>query len=253
VSAESDSYGKEFRNSAGRRDAGKVPLMNEKRLRKRRPVRAGRPPRELAGEVDDRILEAARHVFLERGLGAASIDEIARRARAGKPTVYARFTNKEALFSAVVMRNVAKALERFAGHVPAGATLDERLTGLGAAVLDWALALNTVGLMRASIAEARRFPDLASSVHRMARERGEALVGRLLVEAAQPDALDALPAFAPEHLATTARLFMDLVFFPLILRALFGEEPAVLRDEIRPHVARSVKFFLAACRHGGVD
>jgi hypothetical protein len=78
-------------------------------------------------------------------------------------------------------------------------------------------------------------------------------VGRLLVEAAQPDALDALPAFAPEHLARTARFFMDLVFLPPILRALFGEEPDALRGEIGPHVAHSVKFFLAACRHGGVD
>jgi AcrR family transcriptional regulator len=234
------------------RNAGKSPLMSEKNRRKRRSIRAGRPPREFAGEVDDRILEAARSVFLERGLGGASIDEIARVARAGKPTVYARFANKEALFAAVVMRNVAKALERFEGHVPAGATIDERLTALGAAILDWALALNSVGLMRASIAEARRFPELASSVHRMARGRGEELVARLLVEAAQPDALDALAAFAPEHLATTTKFFMDLVFFPLILRALFGEEPAALRGEIAPHVARSVKFFLAACRRGGV-
>jgi hypothetical protein len=46
---------------------------------------------------------------------------------------------------------------------------------------------------------------------------------------------------------------MDLVFFPLILRALFGEEPDALRGEIRQQVARSVKFFLAACRHGGVN
>jgi AcrR family transcriptional regulator len=227
--------------------------MIEKHARSRGPVRVGRPPRELAGEVDDRILEAARRVFLERGLGGASIDEIARLARAGKPTVYARFANKEALFVAVVMRNVTKTLERFEGHVPAGATIDERLTGLGVAILDWALGLNIVGLMRASIAEARRFPDLASSVHRMARGRGEELVARLLVEAAQPDALDALRAFAPEHLATTTRLFMDLVFFPLILRALFGEEPAALRAEVAPHVARGVKFFLAACRHGGVS
>jgi hypothetical protein len=26
-----------------------------------------------------------------------------------------------------------------------------------------------------------------------------------------------------------------------------------LRDEIDPHVARSVAFFLTACRHGGID
>ncbi len=40
---------------------------------------------------------------------------------------------------------------------------------------------------------------------------------------------------------------------PLVLRALFGEKHKSLQAEIEPHVARSVAFFLAACRNGGVD
>jgi hypothetical protein len=42
------------------------------------------------------------------------------------------------------------------------------------------------------------------------------------------------------------------VVFPLLLRALHGEELKALCAEIEPHVARGVAFFLAACRHGGV-
>jgi hypothetical protein len=38
-------------------------------------VRVGRPPKELAGEVDARILDAARKLFLERGFEGASIDD----------------------------------------------------------------------------------------------------------------------------------------------------------------------------------
>jgi AcrR family transcriptional regulator len=53
---------------------------------KRAAVRFGRPPKELAGEVDTRIRAAARKVFLERGFEGASIDEIAEVARSGKPT-----------------------------------------------------------------------------------------------------------------------------------------------------------------------
>jgi hypothetical protein len=34
--------------------------------------------------------------------------------------------------------------------------------------------------------------------------------------------------------------------------ALFEVNPKTLQAEIGPHVARSVAFFLAACRHGGV-
>jgi AcrR family transcriptional regulator len=206
----------------------------------------------LAGEVDARILDAARRVFLERGLAGASMDEIARLASAGKPTIYARFASKEALFTAVVMRNVAAAAARFEGHVPAGATIDERLAGLGTTVLHWVLGGDTVNLMRVAISEAARFPDLATTVHRMARQRTEETVARLLGEAAQSDSLDALPAFAPERLAATTQFFTGLIFLPVIIRALFGEKLKVLRAEIGPHVARSVAFFLAACRQGGV-
>jgi AcrR family transcriptional regulator len=216
-------------------------------------VRTGRPPRELAGEVDERILDAARGVFLERGLAGTSMDEIASLASAGKPTIYSRFPNKEALFTAVVMRNVAAAIARFEGQTPAGATIEERLASVAATVLQWALVSETIDLMRVSIAESRRFPDLASSVHRMARERGTEAVGRLLGEAAQSNALGNLPAFAPERLGTTARFFQELVLLPLIMRALFGEKLKPLRAEIELHVKRSVVFFLAACKHGGIS
>jgi hypothetical protein len=87
----------------------------------------------------------------------------------------------------------------------------------------------------------------------MARERGEEAFARLLGEVAQSDELGKLPAFAPERLATTTRFFRDLVVLPLFLRALYGEKLKVLHAEIGPHVARSVAFFLAACRHDGVN
>jgi AcrR family transcriptional regulator len=216
---------------------------------RRRAVRTGRPPRELVGEVETRILDAARRVFLERGLAGASMDEIAWRACAGKPTIYARFPNKEALFTAVVMQSVAANVARFEDHRPTGATIEDRLESVAVTFLQWVLASDAVHLMRVAIAEAARFPDLASSVYGMARERGAKAVARLLAEAARSNDLGTLPAFAPERLGTTTRFFQDLVLFPLLLRALFGEKLKPLRAEIGPHVTRSVAFFLAACRH----
>lgn len=217
-----------------------------------RTLRSGRPPRALAGEVEARILDAARRAFLERGLAGASVDEIAELARAGKPTIYARFSSKEALFAAVLMHNVSINIARFQAHEAIGTTIEERLTGVGKAVLHWALSEDMVGLMRLVIAEAGRFPDLANTFDRMARERGSEAVARLLVEAVQSDRLAKLPAFAPKQLQTTTRMFLDLVFLPVMMRALLGEKLKPLRAEIAPHVARTVTFFLAACRLGGI-
>ncbi len=212
-------------------------------------VRSGRPPRALAGEVEERILDAARKVFLERGFEGASVDEIADVARAGKPTIYARFPGKEALFGAVMMRKVRENTGSFESITPAGTTIEERLTSIATAILSKVLVAETIGLCRATVAEARRFPDLAASVHRMARERASEAVAQLLGEL--PEA-DQLPGFAADRRATTARLFTELIVLPMLIRALFGEDPAALRAEIGPHVASTVAFVLAACRQGGI-
>jgi AcrR family transcriptional regulator len=213
-------------------------------------VRSGRPPRALAGEVEERILDAAKKVFLERGFEGASIDEIADVARAGKPTIYARFSGKETLFGAVMARKVREHTSAFESIEPTGATVEERLASIATAILDKVLAHETIGLCRASIAEARRFPELAASVHRMARERTSEAVARLLGELPESDQLQ---GFAADRRAATAHQFIELIVLPVMMRALFGEDLTVLRDEVGPHVARRVAFFLAACRHGGVS
>jgi hypothetical protein len=69
----------------------------------------------------------------------------------------------------------------------------------------------------------------------------------------QSTELATLPAFSPERLATTARFFLDLVVVPMLLLGLFEPKAETMEPEIGPHVARTVPFFLAACRHGGVE
>jgi AcrR family transcriptional regulator len=212
-------------------------------------VRSGRPPRELAGEVEERILDAAAKVFLERGFEGASVDEIADVARAGKPTIYARFPGKEPLFAAVMARNVRKITSSFERIAPTGATIEERLSSIAVAFLRKVLVAETVGLIRAAVAEARRFPDVAASVSRMGHELATEAVAQLLGEIAEPDQL---PAFAADRRTATAGHFIELILLPMLMRALFGERLTALRAEIAPHVARTVAFFLAACRQGGI-
>src|SRR5260370_6422233 len=154
---------------------------------RRAKVRFGRPPKELAGEVEERILDAARKVFLERGFEGASIDEIAEAARSGKPTIYARFLDKRALFTAVVTRDIVGRIEQFKGDVPAVGSIEERLAGAGLAVLRWALDSDRLGVVRLAIAEVHRFPDRASRVRRSARDLSTEVAARFLRQIAQSD------------------------------------------------------------------
>src|SRR5881398_821309 len=59
-----------------------------------------RPLRRDAERNRQRILQAAREVFAERGLGV-TLDEIARWAGVGVGTVYRRFADKESLIDAL--------------------------------------------------------------------------------------------------------------------------------------------------------
>jgi AcrR family transcriptional regulator len=228
---------------------------------KRAAVRFGRPPKQLAGEVDGRILDAAREVFLERGFEGASIDEIAEVARSGKPTIYARFGDKRALFTAVMKRDILSRITQFRVEAPTGATIEERLRSAAITLLHWGFDDDRISLMRLAIAEARRFPDLASTVSRAARELSTELGVHLLGELTQSDQLadqlagelGSLPAFAPERLATTARFFLDVIAVPMLLRALFEVNLKTLDAEMEAHVARGVAFFLAACRNSAVE
>ena len=71
------------------------------------------PERELRADAQrnlDRLLEAAGACFAERGV-EVSVDEIARRAGVGHGTVFRRFSTKEALLLAVVLRRLEELTE----------------------------------------------------------------------------------------------------------------------------------------------
>ena len=215
---------------------------------RRARVRVGRPPKEAAGEVDTRILDAARQVFLEHGLEGASIDEIARLARAGKPTIYARFPTKKALLEAVAARSATNVRGGFENYSPSGESVEQRLVSVGTEILRRLLSAETIDFMRLFISEAQRFPELAT-FGRMSRERGARAVAPVLRDLMQSGRMLEYPAFAPDRLEATTQFFIDLVVERLLLRALFGESLTALQSEIDSHVSRSVEFFLAACRN----
>src|SRR5262245_7466819 len=66
------------------------------------PLRRGRPRQLEESERRRRLIDAAEHVFVTRGYGAASMDEIARRAGMSKKTIYRLYAAKEDLFAALI-------------------------------------------------------------------------------------------------------------------------------------------------------
>ncbi len=71
------------------------------------PDRSSARRSPAARPTDDELLDAARAVFAERGYAQATMGLIADRADSTKPTLYAHFGDKAALFRATVSREVA--------------------------------------------------------------------------------------------------------------------------------------------------
>jgi TetR/AcrR family transcriptional repressor of mexJK operon len=122
-------------------------------------VKPKRARNQLSPERERGIVKAAADVFVERGLGNATMDHIAERAGITKVTLYRRFSNKEALFENVIQdlaQDVGALMQDL--HV----TVDEPYASLRRAA-ERIAHLNTqrryVELFRLLISEAGRHPE----------------------------------------------------------------------------------------------
>ncbi|MDM9625310.1 TetR/AcrR family transcriptional regulator [Rhizobium sp. S152] len=68
----------------------------------------GRPRKDQAAAIGERLLDGARAVFAKRGIGSASLDAIAADLGMSKHTLYRRYPNKGALLEAVVARDLGR-------------------------------------------------------------------------------------------------------------------------------------------------
>ena len=108
-----------------------------KTLKKPRPKRRqprGQVPREAATE--QRILEAARAVFLRRGTAGARMQEIAHEAGVNQALVHYYFRTKERLSSAVFQQVASRIFPALAETLGASCSLDEKIDRLVAIYLD---------------------------------------------------------------------------------------------------------------------
>lgn len=116
--------------------------------------------RRLPEERPKQILDAALAVFAERGLAAARLEDIAKRAGVSKGTIYLYFANKEDLFRGVVRDTVIAFIERgearFAAERDPILALDTWMDGYWR----WIRSEAFPAMQRLVSSELRDFPDL---------------------------------------------------------------------------------------------
>jgi AcrR family transcriptional regulator len=198
----------------------------------------------MSGEVEARILNAAKQVFIERGYGHATLDEIANVARAGKGTLYRRYPGKEAMFAAVIKQTSGQ-LTSVERAVSSDLPLAERLHVVGTELLERTLTPEFVGVARMVAAEAGRFPNLARYVQQEGRDQVNAMMTRVMRDHTIVDDSSERPS---DFGLGAAQIFLDLTFSAMQFRAVMGEDLPSLRSEIAAKVAQAIEIIAMVSR-----
>ena len=145
----------------------------------------------------ERILDAARNLFLRNGLRGTTMEAIAREARIAKPTLYAHFPDKDAVFLAIVEQLLTAKVAAFEAGLASEGPVEERVGAALAAEF---------AVIAAVLADSPHADELFAA-HRQGaelfRQSDERVATRLQAELAEAGVAEA-PALA--------RLLLDAAF-----------------------------------------
>jgi len=202
--------------------------------------RGGRPARDEAPLIREKILAAATDLFLSRGFGATSIEAVAARAKIGKRTFYHRFRDKPALFRAVIERLLQRWLPQFDAAFEAPGQLATIPARSARRMLTMALEPEALALRRLLLTEAERFPELVEIVAGEGAAKAIERIAALLADATRAGEVQVSdPLFA-------ATQFQEMILSVPMRRAMGFGKP-LTEAELDAWAERSVALFLHGC------
>lgn len=195
--------------------------------------------------MGERILDAATALFFHHGYGATSIDAIARRAGVSKRTFYHRYSDKAALFAAVLRRVVDRLRPPPGAPLAMDGDIATVLLDVARLIARAAVMPEAVALHRLIVAESGRFPQLAAVANEAGRAEAIELIAAALERATRAGTL------ALDDPRLLAEQFLYMVLTVPQRRALgLGLGPPMTPAELDRWSRRVVDLFLDGCRRG---
>jgi AcrR family transcriptional regulator len=185
----------------------------------------------MANQVREEILTCALAVFREKGFGGSSIEGIAKRAGVSKNTIYLQFRTKEVVFEEAAKFGLANVHEQVDIEVNREASFEQAVLTIIRHIQELAADSDIRSLTRLLIAEAQRFPEIASAMHGEFRKMMKP-VAKYLREAATANALSIDDTTQAAHDLTILALggFDFLLSEPENQEILSKERAITLRD-----------------------
>ncbi len=205
---------------------------------------SGPAPLKLASSSDDesskrrQILDGARRLFMELGFDAASMGEIAKAAGVSKGTLYVYFSDKNALFEAIV-EEVGSIHTASTLDLDAGEDLVAALNRFGMAYISMMCQPQGGSAVRTVMAIAERKPEIGKRYYSFI------VSGWISKLTAYLEAQTRAGRLAIEDFELAATQFMLSCQATLFLPFVFQAKPAPSRERMAEVVQSAIRMFRA--------
>jgi TetR/AcrR family transcriptional regulator, regulator of autoinduction and epiphytic fitness len=118
-------------------------------------------PKARRGGSREAIVAAAERLFLERGFGSVSMDELAAAAGVARRTLYNQFASKEEIFREMLLQVSAQLEDAFPPGIETHGDVEDVLRVVACMILKLHKHLEYLGFLRMVVADSRQFPWIA--------------------------------------------------------------------------------------------
>ena len=122
------------------------------------------------------IVEAAERLFLQRGFGSVSMDELAEAAGLARRTLYNQFASKEEIFREMLLTMSGQLENAFPPGIETQGDVEDVLRLVARMILELHKHPEYLGFLRMVVADARQFPWIAEEFAAVMEPQTERLV-----------------------------------------------------------------------------
>jgi AcrR family transcriptional regulator len=125
------------------------------------------------GDSREAIVGAAERLFLDRGFGAVSMDELAEAAGVARRTLYNQFANKEEIFREMLRRVSGQLASALPPGIETQGDVETVLRRIARLILELHKNSGYLGFARMVVADSRQFPWIAQAFEAVMEPQAE--------------------------------------------------------------------------------
>ncbi|MBY0354766.1 MAG: TetR/AcrR family transcriptional regulator [Rickettsiales bacterium] len=201
-------------------------------------IKRGRP---VNGATRDAIIKVATQLFMQQGLQRTTMDSIARALNISKLTLYSRFPNKDALFTAVITAKCVQYIPDDVFENFGAQSLADDLFAIGHGLLRLLISDDAMNMERMLMGEARHKKNLTRLFYEAGPHRVKSQISHHLEALHEKGTLNVPDPILATHFFTSLFKGSDIC-----LRIAMQIPPKPTQTEIRDYCRKAVSMFIAA-------